>query len=86
MGSATKLLWECSEGHQFWQTPNNVRRKVNAPWCRECKKQQRAAAGTTTTKTHRTCGAAARQPRQIDVTCDASVSKVIWKGIEAWPA
>jgi len=38
LGSATKLQWQCSEGHIFWQSPNNVRRKGGAAgsWCRIC--------------------------------------------------
>lgn len=36
LGSAVKLQWQCSEGHVFWQTPNNVRRRTNPSWCRKC--------------------------------------------------
>ncbi|MGB0390730.1 MAG: zinc-ribbon domain-containing protein [Salibacteraceae bacterium] len=30
----TKLLWRCSEGHQFEATPDNVRKGA---WCGKCK-------------------------------------------------
>lgn len=31
----TRILWECSEGHKFYKTPNNVRHKNG--WCNRCK-------------------------------------------------
>lgn len=36
INSATKLLWECSEKHQWWATPNNIRR---GKWCRTCRQK-----------------------------------------------
>jgi len=36
LGSAVKLEWECSQGHVFWQSPNKVRKKEGAAWCKEC--------------------------------------------------
>ena len=38
VNSQTKLLWECSERHQWWASPNNIRM---GKWCRIC--SQRAA-------------------------------------------
>lgn len=36
-GSASKLQWECAEGHVFWKTPNNVRRRQGyGSWCSIC--------------------------------------------------
>ena len=39
-GLSVKLLWECSEGHQFWLAPNNVRRPATSrrrpSWCPHC--------------------------------------------------
>ena len=29
----TRLLWECSEGHQWWAKPGNIRA---GKWCPEC--------------------------------------------------
>ena len=31
--SSTKLLWQCSKGHQWKATPNSIKR---GSWCREC--------------------------------------------------
>jgi len=36
LGSAVKLQWECADGHVFWQSPNKVRKKEGAAWCKEC--------------------------------------------------
>ena len=41
-GSASKLQWECAEGHVFWKTPNNVRRRQGyASWCTICAGKER---------------------------------------------
>jgi len=34
VNTSTKLHWECKEGHQWWQTPNNVIH--NKSWCIIC--------------------------------------------------
>ncbi|WAS94515.1 hypothetical protein [Nannocystis punicea] len=44
--SQTRLLWECQEKHQWWATPNNIKR---GKWCRKCwlkalREQRRADA------------------------------------------
>jgi predicted lactoylglutathione lyase len=33
VNNSTKLMWECTEGHQWEATPSNVKRGT---WCREC--------------------------------------------------
>lgn len=44
LGSAVKLLWRCAWGHVFWQSPNHVRRKEDASWCKECTRRTRRKA------------------------------------------
>ena len=34
----TKLLWECSEGHQWKAKPSNIKR---GSWCRKCANRAR---------------------------------------------
>lgn len=36
--SKTHLLWECSQGHQWKATPNNVK---NGSWCPKCRKRKK---------------------------------------------
>jgi hypothetical protein len=44
LGAATKLQWRCARGHVFWQSPNHVRRKEDASWCKECTRRTRRKA------------------------------------------
>ena len=37
---STKLLWECSKGHQWEATPHNV---IRGSWCMKCSAKKRAA-------------------------------------------
>lgn len=43
-----KLVWQCSEGHVWEQTPTRVR---NGAWCPQCKKQKRIASRKRSKKT-----------------------------------
>ena len=36
-----KLLWECSQGHTWWQNYNNI---YNGTWCPKCARQKRRSA------------------------------------------
>jgi REP element-mobilizing transposase RayT len=38
LGSGTKLLWECDDGHQWWAIPSSVKR---GHWCPKCAKLKR---------------------------------------------
>jgi hypothetical protein len=38
--AATKLLWRCAEGHEWWATPSNMQRR----WCAVCAKAAQRAA------------------------------------------
>ena len=37
LGAHEYLDWQCSEGHKWKSTPNNI--KNNKCWCPECKKK-----------------------------------------------
>lgn len=43
-----KLKWRCSEGHEFWHAPNNVKRSPGGArkpsWCRICRVSNRKLA------------------------------------------
>ena len=34
LGTRTKLEWECSEGHRWWQKPDHI--KNSGTWCAKC--------------------------------------------------
>src|SRR6266702_12984 len=42
----TPLQWECKEGHQWWQKPENVRQ---GHWCRTCANERKSRSNTNLT-------------------------------------
>jgi hypothetical protein len=39
----TRMLWECSEGHQWWAVPNDIR---DGHWCTHCAKRGKTKGAT----------------------------------------
>ena len=72
-GLSVKLLWECSEGHQFWLAPNNVRRPSTSrrrpSWCPHCGPARGRTAHKSLAK------AATPKKGQTQVTDDGGASR-----------